>query len=60
MTVGEAVSSAGLVLDAPAAAAPDEEEEDSSMESDAIAPGAGVNEAGIPLGGCCFFLIMSL
>lgn len=49
MTVGEAVSTeddfTGL---------------DSSMERDAMAPGAGASDDGIPVGGCCFFLIMSL
>ena len=37
-------------------------EEDSSMEREAMVPGAGfgTNEAGIFVGGCCFFLIMSL
>ena len=55
MTVGNAVSTedefevlAGL------------EDEDSSMESEAMAPGVGANVAGIFVGGCCFFLIMSL
>ena len=45
-----------VVPDAAAAAAA----ADSSMDSDAIAPGAGVSEAGMFVGGCCLFLIMSL
>lgn len=56
MTVGKAVSTedefevlAGL-----------EDDEDSSMESEAMAPGVGARVAGIFVGGCCFFLIMSL
>ena len=42
--------------------ASEEATEDSSMESEAMVPGAGVgtNEAGIFVGGCCFFLIISL
>ena len=55
MTVGRAVSTetevfCGLGLD----------DDDSSIESEAMAPGVGAKEAGIFVGGCCFFLIMSL
>ncbi len=64
MTVGDAVSRdvagpAGLVdeEEAEEAATP---LEDSSMDRDAMAPGAGVSDDGMLLGGCCFFLIMSL
>ena len=32
----------------------------SSMDSEAMAPGVGARLAGIPVGGCCFFFIMSL
>ena len=39
------------------AAAADEEEEDGDC---AMAPGDGANEAGMLVGGCCRFLIMSL
>ncbi len=49
----------GLVDDGAAGAAA-AIPEDSSMEREAMAPGAGVSEAGMPVGGCCFFLIMSL
>ena len=40
--------------------ASEEATEDSSMESEAIVPGAGAKDAGIPVGGCCFFLMASL
>ncbi len=69
MTVGDPVSkegaaepdALGLVDDgAGAAGAAAAIPEDSSMEREAMAPGAGVSEAGMPVGGCCFFLIMSL
>ena len=59
MTVGEAVSRelAGLIgLEEEE----DEEEDDSSIERDAMAPGAGVSVEGMLVGGCCFFLIVSL
>jgi S-adenosylmethionine:diacylglycerol 3-amino-3-carboxypropyl transferase len=56
MTVGKAVSTedefevlAGL-----------EDDDDSSMESEAMAPGVGANVAGMFVGGCCFFFIKSL
>ena len=54
MTVGCAVSTEVEVL------AGLEDDEDSSIESEAIAPGVGARVAGILVGGCCFFLIMSL
>ena len=58
ITVGKAVSTELFLAGLEAS----EEAEDSSMESEAMVPGAGVgtNEAGIFVGGCCFFLIISL
>ena len=52
MTVGEAVSrelTCLIGLDV-----------DSSIERDAMAPGAGVRVEGMLVGGCCFFLMVSL
>lgn len=56
MTVGVAVSKAILTGLA------EFEELDSSMDRLAmgLAPVEGAKEAGIPVGGCCFFLIISL
>jgi hypothetical protein len=59
-TVGEAVSKAmlddliGLELLLQLL------EDVSSMDRDAMVPGAGANDEGMFEGGCCFFLIMSL
>lgn len=55
ITVGEAVST-----ELVAEGLTDGLDDDSSMDKEAMAPGAGANDAGIPVGGCCFFLIMSL
>ena len=56
MTVGKAVSTefevlAGLRL---------EVDDSSSIDKEAMAPGVGAKVAGRFVGGCCFFLIMSL
>ena len=43
-----------------AADADEEEEEEEEMGDSAMAPGDGANDAGMLVGGCCRFLIMSL
>lgn len=72
ITVGEPVSTEALLLlnglvdeaeEEDCAAAPAEVEaapEASSMQSEAMVPGVGAREAGMLLGGCCFFLTVSL
>ena len=59
MTVGKAVSTefevlAGLEVDEFSCTT------DSSIDKEAMAPGVGASVAGMFVGGCCFFLIMSL
>ena len=48
----------------PAAAAAEEEQGSADEEMEvgdcAMAPGDGASDAGMLVGGCCFFLIMSL
>ena len=57
MTVGKAVSTEFEVL---AGLEVDEFSCDSSIDKEAMAPGVGAKVAGMFVGGCCFFLIMSL
>ena len=58
MTVGDPVSKA--LLTGLAELMEELFFEDSSMLSEAIVLGGGASELGMPVGGCCFFLIMSL